>query len=169
MAATRIYNNGSKGFGCLLVLLAGWVGAVAAAQEGGRVYRNDSYAYSFFLSDEFSILAGKVGDLTLRSKDGHTTVRLMPIAESRPGFPGNDPDHEGQPGTKDCDRLPASYLLRKPAVVAFSCARGPAIHYEITRFSATGSVSMDATYPPSERARWDPIISRMATSLKRTR
>ena len=144
-------------------------GASAAQALPGRPYANDRYGYSFFLPADLDLKRGEAGEATLHSKDGATTVQINPTSESRPGFPGNDPDTEGQADTKDCDRLPPPYVLKKQDVVAFSCPKGQTIHYAITRYTATGSVSMDATYPASERAHWDPVISRIATSLKRTR
>ena len=145
-------------------------GASTAQQAiQGKPYANNQYGYSFVLPAELDLTRGQAGEATLRSKDGSTTIHIVSMSESRPGFPGNDPDTEGQADAKDCDRLPPPYVLKKQNVVAFSCPKGASIHYQITRFTSTGSVSMDAVYPASEHTHWDPVVARIATSLKRTR
>ena len=152
------------------LLLTSCFGALLFGQTTREhLYENVRYGYQVFAPAELIKEPQAAGDLALRSRDGHLNGIIHRLGETRPGFPGNDPEGEGRATSADCDHLPASYTLRKPAMVAFSCEKNHAIRYTIIRYTASGSVSLDATYPVAERSRWDGIVSKMAASLKRTR
>ena len=61
----------------------------------------------------------------------------------------------------------AAYKVVKPALVAVSCVtKKGEILYEKTLFKGDQVVTMHMTYPATERRTWDPVLQRIAASLK---
>ena len=155
----------SSSLAAILSLTIFAVGSIQAQAIPGKVYNGD--LYTVFQPSELIATKGTAGDLLLHTNSNDVKVQISRVSESRPGFPGHDPDTEGQPTAKDCDILPPAYAVRKPDVVAYSCTKGPVILYFITRYNSHGSATLEATYPVSQRAHWDPIVAKVAASLTR--
>jgi hypothetical protein len=104
--------------------------------------------------------------LAFRSADGNTFATFETITEERPGFPGNDPEGDLRPTSKDCDALPPSYRVINSRVSAYSCDKAGKIEYWIARYSRSGSIRLHLEYSRSDKNYWDPIVTRMSASMK---
>ena len=86
-------------------------------------------------------------------------IQLETITESRPGFPGSDPEGDMDLTRSDCtvwDRL-----------AAYSCVKAARVIYYLARYSPWGSVTLMIDYPQKEAAAWNPAVERMAGSMRR--
>jgi hypothetical protein len=104
--------------------------------------------------------------LSFRSADGNTFATFETITEERPGFPGNDPEGDLTPTSKDCDVLPPSYRVINSRVSAYSCVKAGKVEYWIARYSRSGSVRLHVEYSGNDKNYWDPIVTRMSASMK---
>lgn len=102
--------------------------------------------------------------LEFRSIDGQTSVWFRTGTESRPGFPGDDPT-DISPTINDCDHLPPAYQVSNDKVTAFSCRKGTKIVYSVERFSEWGAITLNISYPISQKSYWDHVVGRMAGSM----
>jgi len=100
-----------------------------------------------------------------RSADGLVNLYIMTVTETRPGFPGNDPEGDMNLRRSDCDGWPPKYKISKANIAAFSCTKGPTIKYYVAKYNSSGEVSLYAEYPAERRAMWDRVVRRMARSL----
>jgi hypothetical protein len=108
--------------------------------------------------------AAQIG-LEFQSLDRKTKIDFFTTTESRPGFPGNDPQGDMNLRRSDCDTWPPSYLAIKERVAAYSCTKGGKVNYYLSKYAPYGSVTLEAEYPVNQKALWDPIVSRIAASM----
>jgi hypothetical protein len=67
---------------------------------------------------------------------------------------------------EDCHGAPLAYRVVKPALVAISCRTGGRILYQKTLIRGDVLTSLRFTYPAAEAARWEPVLKRMAASMR---
>jgi hypothetical protein len=67
---------------------------------------------------------------------------------------------------EDCKGAPLAYRVVKPKLVAFSCRVGPDVLYQKTLIRGDVITSFRMTYPAAEAARWEPVVQRMAGSMR---
>ncbi len=67
---------------------------------------------------------------------------------------------------EDCHGAPLAYRVVKPKLVAFSCRVGADVLYQKTLIRGDVVTSFRMTYPAAEAARWEPVVQRMAGSMR---
>ncbi len=116
----------------VLVLTAICIGSAHAQGISGKTFNGD--LYTVFQPVELVLTKGdKSGAILLRSKDSGLKIRMSGISESRPGFPGNDPEAENDPNAGNYDKLPPSHSIKTARTVVWSCVEGASITYLISR------------------------------------
>ena len=78
---------------------------------------------------------------------------------------GDTPGAIADKAADSCPAHHAEYRIAKPTLVAISCETTTDIIYQKTIIRNDLLITMRATYPMSERAKWDPIVLWMARSL----
>jgi hypothetical protein len=66
----------------------------------------------------------------------------------------------------DCDKWPPAYVTIKNSVAAYSCTKAGKVDYYVSKYSRSGSVTLRSQYPVNQKAIWDTIVARMATSMR---
>lgn len=92
-------------------------------------------------------------------------ARFWSVTESRPGFPGHDPEGDMNLKTSDCDHWPPFYRVVREKMAAYSCVSGGNIDYYVSRYGNSGGVFLFASYPEKDAENFKAIISRMSQSL----
>lgn len=103
--------------------------------------------------------------LTFVGKDA-AQIMFETVTESRPGFPGNDPESDMALERANCTAWPPSYHVVKATLAAYSCAKAGNVIYYLARYSRSGSIVLRATYPKSHAAVWDKVVDRMSASMR---
>lgn len=106
------------------------------------------------------------GFLTYQAESGAVTIQLETITESRLGFPGNDPEGDMDLKRSDCTNWPPAFHVVKDRLGAYSCVKAGKVTYYLARYSPWGSVTLMVDYPQAEAAIWDPVVKRMAASMR---
>jgi hypothetical protein len=130
-----------------------------------KVYR-DAHGSSVQVPSALVRVQSDPNALSFRSADGNTFATFETITEERPGFPGNDPEGDLTPTSKDCDVLPPSYRVINSRVSAYSCVKAGKVEYWIARYSRSGSVRLHVKYNGNDKNYWGPIVTRMSASMK---
>ena len=65
----------------------------------------------------------------------------------------------------DCLSKSAPYRVAKASLVAVSCETKDGIFYRKTLIRGDVLTSLEMTYPPGERATWDPVVTQISASL----
>jgi hypothetical protein len=154
-------------FGLLVAALSVATGVEAQTSLLRWARVTDSHGSSF--EAPVSILTAKrdpSGLLTFTAEGGVVQVQLETITESRLGFPGNDPEGDMDLKRSDCTSWPPAYHVVKDRLGAYSCVKGGKVTYHLARYSPWGSVTLMVEYPQAEAAMWDPVVKRMAGSMR---
>ena len=77
------------------------------------------------------------------------------------------PGQLAQVSEKDCQSGKIAYHVAKSRLVAFSCVMpGGRILYQKTLIGGDVLATVRFEYPSAERAKWDPVVNRVAGSLR---
>lgn len=139
------------------------------AQQPVTWTRHTNHLYHFLIDipDILAWSADRSGGITFKSKENsRVRATILATSESRPGFPGNDPETDIAPTLDTCDKLPPVYRTVKARMAAYSCVKGENIIYSIARYDGRRSVVFDITYPTTQASVWNAIVQRMSKSLR---
>ncbi len=153
----------------LMVGLVALAATSAQAQPVAATWARVSDSHGSSFEAPVSILKPKrdpSGILTFLAEGGAVQVQLETITESRLGFPGNDPEGDMDLKRSDCTRWPPAYHVVKDRLGAYSCVKGDRVTYYLARYSPWGSVTLMVDYPQKEAGVWDPVVKRMAPSMR---
>lgn len=151
-----------------IATIAVMVATVADAQQGpdaGWQRITDAHGSSLDVPTKLLQRRRDSSSLMFVADDG-TRVTFETITESRPGFPGNDPEGDMALGRSDCTVWPPAYRVLKDRLAAYSCAKGNVIVYYAARYNGSGSIILRATYPKGRAGIWDKAIAHMSTSMR---
>lgn len=165
-------KNGSTRLGMIRIIQAATIAAIvttaANADQGTSAgWRRITDAHGSSLDVPIALVRRErePSSLVFVGDDG-TRITFETITESRPGFPGNDPESDMALKRSDCTVWPPAYRVVKARVAAYSCVRDSAIVYYAARYNGFGSVVLRAAYPKGRATVWDKAVARMSASMK---
>ncbi len=141
---------------------------VAAFPASAADYANARYGY--FVSYPANLL---VAEREADSGDGRKfhakrgTAKMAVWAEWKMDELDQSPDHIAREAASDCDGGKVAYKVVKPKLVALSCVTPKGrVHYQKTLIGKDAVTTLTFEYAASEKARWDPVVARVSTSLQ---
>ena len=144
-----------------VVVLLGFTVA-APAQETDAIYRNDRLGYSIrYPAALLKPVGGSSIGQPFAAVSGNAGFRVF-------GAPlnGRPPQQLAREAQRICPGARPDYRVVKPVLVAVSCRTGDHIVYQKSLLRGGIEVTVRGEYPIRERARWDPVVTSIARSMR---
>lgn len=144
----------------IVLLLA--ITTTAAAQEDYAVYRNERLGYSIrYPAWLLKPVGGSSVGQPFAAVSGNAGFRVF-------GAPlnGRSPQQLADAAQRICPQSRPDYRVVQPTLVAVSCRTGDHIVYQKSLLRGGLEVTVRGEYPVDERARWDPVVTAIARSMR---
>jgi uncharacterized protein YecT (DUF1311 family) len=140
------------------------VGPMASNDPKYVTYTNDRFGFSIQYPPELLTMQRAPDNddgRTFKSADGKTTI----LAFGRYLTDGETPESIVKDAEAKCPNHHASYRVVKPNLIAVSCQIAETIKYQKTIISSETAVTLDASYPASEKSDLDSVVGHIASSM----